>query len=695
MLKSLRRTTVLKLVLLIWTGPALTGLTARAQDKPDAASPASQTGPRDSRARQQAYKRYFEAQRLKRELQRTRNGRLLDETIKAFKDAIALDPEAAEPHVDLGELYFFFQSRRDLAEREAAEAIKLDSKSVSAHQLLARLYLYASRINAEQRADNVDRAVRAYEKVAELDPKSAEAWAVLAELYGGKNETAKQLQALEKWAACPLPNDSLFYNTVMNGDLSPDQALFRLSTLYLAQNRNQEAVKAARRAYEANPESNDYVRNLIGILRVAGTSADELRAYTQLMKSVGGPALMIGYGSALVRAGRYTEAIETLKEFAQFDPSNASAIGLLAIAQRRGGQRDAAIETLKAGISKAEAGVRTELTLELAQTFEEVSRNEEAAASYEQILDSILNRTQQTPASGALLGEVVNRLVRVYRRSGNQTKLQTLLTRTRRAVDEHNPLPDILTIETMREDGRLREAHEMALGALRRFPDDRSLKFTDAILLSQMKRYKESAELLGAMLQGDADHATDDASVYLLLSSVQLQSGALAEAEKSARKALELNPGDIESTVQLASVLDRNAKHADSEKILRELITREPDNASALNNLGYFLTERGIKLEEALGLIQQAVAIEPINGSFLDSLAWTYHKLGQNDKARLHLEKAMTFSRRNPTIHEHLGDVLKDLGQLPEARRQWEKALEYSIEATEIARLKVKLNSGQ
>src|SRR5262249_33750203 len=291
--------------------------------------------------------------------------------------------------------------------------------------------------------------------------------------------------------------------------------------------------------------------------------------------------------------------------------------------------------------------------------------------------------------------EVVNRLVRICRRVGNQTKLQYVLNRTRRVLDEQNPLLDIITIESMREEGRLREALDLSRAALRRLPEDRALKYTEALLLSEMKHYNESSQLLRSMIKGTADYATDDAAVYLILSNIYMQSAQMKEAETSARKALELNPGDIEATVQLASVLDRSNKHDDSEKMLRELIKREPDNATALNNLGYFLVEQGVKLEEALKFIERAVAIDPINGSFLDSLAWAHHKLGNNEKARENLEKAMTYSRRNSTIHEHLGDVLQELGRLYEARRQWEKALEYSIEADEIARLKVKLKDGK
>ncbi|MBI1762935.1 MAG: tetratricopeptide repeat protein, partial [Acidobacteria bacterium] len=100
-------------------------------------------------------------------------------------------------------------------------------------------------------------------------------------------------------------------------------------------------------------------------------------------------------------------------------------------------------------------------------------------------------------------------------------------------------------------------------------------------------------------------------------------------------------------------------------------------------------------LPEALALIERAVAIEPLNGSFLDSLGWTQYKLGNAEKAREYLEKALLQSRRNPTLHEHLGDVLHKLGKLAEARRAWEKALEYTLEADETARLKSKLRDAR
>jgi tetratricopeptide (TPR) repeat protein len=684
----------------LWIGTLLLlmtcGSSLNAQTQPPGGNsltiPAGSDKAAESKRRQQAYLKYLEAQRLKGDAQRLRSNRqLLDDAIKAYKETIQLDPLAAEPHVDLGEIYFFHLSQRVLAEREGQEAVRLEPKSVGGHLLLARLFIYTARLENNPRSLFLDRAVREYETVAELDPQHAEAWAFLSELYAMKNNTEKQISALEKWANTPVPTEQFFYQTVMSAELTPDRAYYQLSQLYLDQNRNREAIDSARQAYESNPENSDYARNLISILRVAGSSADEMRIYNQVLRTANSPALLIGFASALIRAGRYNDAVERLREFVKQDTGNATAVGLLALAQRRAGQGLAAVETLKAGLAKVESGTRTDLALELAQTYEELGRSDDAIAQYEQAFEHFTGKNVLTAANTPLFNEVANRLARAYRRVGNQTKLQTLLTRSRRLVDEHNPLVELIIIEGLREDGKRREALDLIRASIRRFSDDRTLKFTEALTLSELNRHSESVELLSGMLKGHPEDAAEDANIYLLLSSVHLQNSKLIEAEEAARKAISLNPDDPEGIIQLSSILEKSGKTETAEKRLRELLQQQPDNAMALNNLGYLLLEQTTRHTEALKLIEEAVAIEPVNGSFLDSLGWAHYKLGNLDKARESLEKAARYSRRSATIHEHLGDVLQKLGRLGDARRQWEKALDFSIEAGETARLKVKL----
>ena len=95
-----------------------------------------------------------------------------------------------------------------------------------------------------------------------------------------------------------------------------------------------------------------------------------------------------------------------------------------------------------------------------------------------------------------------------------------------------------------------------------------------------------------------------------------------------------------------------------------------------------------MNLEESVELVKRALAVDPDNGYYLDSLGWAYYKMGRLEEARGELEKASGLAPRDPTILDHLGDVYRDLGKLPLAVVQWRRSLE--IEAGQDAvRLKL------
>ncbi len=121
---------------------------------------------------------------------------------------------------------------------------------------------------------------------------------------------------------------------------------------------------------------------------------------------------------------------------------------------------------------------------------------------------------------------------------------------------------------------------------------------------------------------------------------------------------------------------------------------QSPRNPIALNNLGYFLTERDEKFDEAIKLIEQALEIDPLNPSYLDSLGWVYFKLGKLSEAEKYLKEALQIDDTSSTIHEHLGDVYQKQGKLDLAKTAWQKALSLTEEAEEISRIKTKLAKG-
>ena len=115
----------------------------------------------------------------------------------------------------------------------------------------------------------------------------------------------------------------------------------------------------------------------------------------------------------------------------------------------------------------------------------------------------------------------------------------------------------------------------------------------------------------------------------------------------------------------------------------------DPDDGRTLNYLGYMWADRGENLDQALELIQRAVALEPNNGAYVDSLGWVYYRLGRYSEARHHLEEAARLMPSDATILEHLGDLYVALEIPDKARETYRRAL--AIDDDNVEGLKRKL----
>ena len=99
-----------------------------------------------------------------------------------------------------------------------------------------------------------------------------------------------------------------------------------------------------------------------------------------------------------------------------------------------------------------------------------------------------------------------------------------------------------------------------------------------------------------------------------------------------------------------------------------------PQNADALNHLGYTWAERGENIDEAEKLIRRALEMHPDNAAIIDSLAWVYYQRGDYKAAVRELEKATANGGRDPVIVEHLGDVYLKVGRDVDADRSYRDA---------------------
>ncbi len=136
---------------------------------------------------------------------------------------------------------------------------------------------------------------------------------------------------------------------------------------------------------------------------------------------------------------------------------------------------------------------------------------------------------------------------------------------------------------------------------------------------------------------------------------------------------------------------EREGQWDKAEADFKRVLEIEPDNADALNYLGYTWVDRGENLTEAFDMIRKALELEPNSGAITDSLGWAHYKLGQYQEAKRKLEDAVALSPSSATIIDHLGDVYWKLGRFREAGYQWERALEFEPTDKERAHIKLKL----
>ncbi len=134
------------------------------------------------------------------------------------------------------------------------------------------------------------------------------------------------------------------------------------------------------------------------------------------------------------------------------------------------------------------------------------------------------------------------------------------------------------------------------------------------------------------------------------------------------------NPDAADLLYDIAMVAEKLDRLDEAEKRLNQLIALKPDNAQALNALGYTLVDRTQRTAEGMKLIEQALALAPADPFILDSMGWAHYRLGNLDDSEKFLRRALA-DRSDPEIAAHLGEVLWAKGERARAQEVWQSQL--------------------
>ena len=205
---------------------------------------------------------------------------------------------------------------------------------------------------------------------------------------------------------------------------------------------------------------------------------------------------------------------------------------------------------------------------------------------------------------------------------------------------------------------------------------DARLRIADS--LGVLGRTDEAIEHIDAMLKGSQ---SDSSLVRIYITKGELLRGArrYEQAMDVFNTALEIVPGNSDLLYARALVAERLGRIDLLEADIRTILKTEPDNAHALNALGFTLADQTTRYEEAYGYLKRAIEIMPDDAAIIDSWGWVHYRLGEYEKAISLLRKALS-RFDDAEIAAHLGEVLWVSGNQQEAREVWQRALKKSPE---------------
>jgi tetratricopeptide (TPR) repeat protein len=250
--------------------------------------------------------------------------------------------------------------------------------------------------------------------------------------------------------------------------------------------------------------------------------------------------------------------------------------------------------------------------------------------------------------------------------------------------DKVNPPAINIALDAMRKQKRYGDAVVMMQPLVDKYASD---PFVNARYIEMLAR------------AGDKDRARVAASTQskfgvqntISATEAYIQADQYEQAIGVVKDALRAKPDDVDLQFELGAALDRSGDKTGAEATFLALLEKHPDHTGAMNYLGYMWAEQGTNLERATALLTKAVAQEPGNGAYLDSLGWVYFRRGKLDLAEKYLNQAAQNLPRDATVHEHLGDVLAKRGDTTRALSLYRVALTLDPESKDEATLRSKI----
>lgn len=443
-------------------------------------------------------------------------------------------------------------------------------------------------------------------------------------------------------------------------ELSPDdlEAQQSVAALLIRDDRVEEAVPHLEKVISLSPADDSH--GYLVVANLLSRDKDKNRALEVMKKLTAphqdNPNALYAYAQLANQLGANDEAESTLAKLLKQHPEHTQALLLQARVLNSQGKEEAAIESLRKAVRQSPKNDQLRLTY--ARMLVDAHHLPEARKQFR-----ILN--EHLPDNG----DIVYALGLLAMEAGDNDEAEIHFTQLV-AIGEHEA-------EARYSLGQIAEARKQPDEAIDWY---QSVPEGEHYMAAQLQAARIIADTEGIEAARRAlQHlplTTPEERIQRYLAEAELltERDQLDEAMAVYDEGLATFPDNTDLLYARALTAEKLDRLDILERDLGKILKQDPNNAQALNALGYTLTDRTKRHQEALGYIEKAFQQHPDDPAILDSMGWVNYHLGNLEKALDYLQRAAA-KLDDGEISAHLGEILWALDRKDEARKVWGKAL--------------------
>ena len=500
--------------------------------------------------------------------------------------------------------------------------------------------------------EDYEKAILDFDKCTEINPKSPQPFYELAMIYAEKgryeiatekiNEAVK-IEPNNKWyelllaeilfAKQDFSNAAKQYKKLIKMDPLNEELYFNLSEAYLYTNQFQKAIRVyddlqkkkgfdkmlciqKHKLYRELNDINGAINELLSILIVFPEDIEVMEMLSELY----------------ILNDEQEMAFKVFKSILDIDPKNGRIHLTLADYYRSKGEKENSYKELKLAFMSTKLNVDIKLRI-LFSYYQLIPLSEEMQDQAYELIDILIEKYPENPKVRVVYADIL------YSDNKHQKAKSQYLFVLEKEKNKRELWTQVLFIQAEENDfeGILRTSEE----ALEYFPLEPLFYYFKGISKKWFKNYDDA---ITSLLTG-VEFVFDNEALIL------------------------------EFYISLAESYNAKKTYKLSDQYYEKALEIDSNNVLVLNNYSYFLSVRKTNLEKALQMSFRCNEIVKDNGTYQDTYAWVLYQLGEYQKSKEWLSKALlNEGNKSAVIVEHYGDVLYKLGDFKEAIVQWKKA---------------------